>query len=172
MDCPKCGNVLLFPDLDDLTARDRSRRRLCALCGWTMELDARGRPYTAPEWAPAPDDAENAQARGGRPLRPSSLANTTTLDKRMIGHTRYDGCKLVAPSCLECPLPRGCRCDYPEDFKAWQLAQRSRDWFQGRPVAEISKADVPAEVARTGLDPRTVYRRLALLRLMGGPEVK
>ncbi len=169
MDCPKCGNVLLFPDLDDLTARDRSRRRLCALCGWTAELTTSGEPYVAPAWSPTPDNAEDTQYRGGRPNRVASLAST--LDKRMIGHTRYNGCKLVAPSCLDCPLPR-CKDDDPEGFRRWRQAQRSRDWFQGRPVDELSSADVPAEVARTGLDPRTVYRRLALLRLMGGPEVK
>ncbi len=161
MDCPKCGNVLLFPDVDDTV----SRERICALCGWCQPLDNLGRPYTAPEWVATPDDAENAQARGGRPQRVPSLANTT-LDKRMIGHTRYNGCKQVAPSCLDCPLPR-CKDDDPEGFRRWQLAQRSRDWFPGRPVEELSSADVPAEVARTGLDPRTIYRRLALLKLMG-----
>ena len=76
----------------------------------------------------------------------------------------------MAPSCLDCPLPFGCKSDDPEGYRAWKEAKARREWFLGKPVDELSSADVPAEAERTGLDKRTIYKRLARLRLEGRQE--
>ncbi len=165
--CPHCGSILLFPDLEDRTTRDRSRERICAFCGWVQHLDTDGAVYQPAPYTPE-DDSYGAASTGGRPWG-SSARVKHSLDQRMVGHTRYDGCQEVSPSCLECPLP-ACKSDNPQAFKAWKEAKALREWFPGRPVVELSYADIPAEVARTGLDPRTVYRRLALLKLKGRPD--
>ena len=162
--CPHCKSILLFPDWDEPTAVDRTRRRLCSICGWTEELTSDGQKYQPAPYTP--EDDSYGQASPGRPWGSSVMARYTT-DRRMVGHTRYDGCKEVSPSCLTCPLPWGCKESDPEAFRAWQKAKRRADWFPGRTVETLSSKDVPAEVARTGLHPITISKRLSILRLQG-----
>ncbi len=164
MTCPHCGSVLLFPDWDEPTAVDRSRRRLCSICGWTQELDNQGNPYQPAPYTPE-DDSYGAASTGGRPWGNSVMA-AYNLDKKPQGHSRYDGCNEVVPSCLQCPLAF-CKEEDQAGFRAWQKARRRADWFPGRAVETLSSKDIPAEVARTGLHPQTISKRLSMLRLQG-----
>ena len=145
MTCPRCRQPLLFPDVTDRGVRER----LCGICGWTQYLNADGTPYQAPNYYAKDDEPRPGQLPQFKDNNPWALKPLT-------------GCSInpaAKGGCLKCPAATCVAGDKAEEEK-----YRRSLWFGGRPVAELTVADVPLEVQRAGITERAAYRRLATLK--------
>lgn len=141
MKCPRCRNILLFPDQDDGV----SRERLCAICGWTQPLDCHGQPLATLKHLESYQWDELSIDHNGR------------------GWRVRDGCAEVAPSCLACPLPK-CKDEDYSGYLDWLKQQRGLAPWGGQPpdpMLPSMRQAVRAEAERLGVSTRNVYRWLA-----------
>ena len=137
--CPRCAGLVR----DD--GDDASRELACGACGWRAYLLADGRPYQPP-----PPETHTDQGEGWRRWRNDGY----------LPRLARDGCR-HHPTCQTCPFE-----DCIAGYKS--ISRNPRDaWFEGRPVAELTGADVFAEMERCGISERNAYKRLEVLRREG-----
>lgn len=148
--CPRCNCVTQEED-DDV-----SRYILCRTCGWLQNLTRSGEVYQPPA-ALDPEDIHP----GGLGHRPKPL--TPDLNHKHLPRVLRTGCR-HHPDCFTCPFAE-CR------FDMNHTGQRRLDWFQGWTATELAsfgKLDVEVEAVRLGMTPRSIWRRLAILRKEAG----
>ena len=144
MNCPRCDSLTQYED-DDI-----SQYLLCRTCGWMGHVDRQGNRYIPPTALEEQDEPDAAIHRG-----PQLKAKHESKEYR-------DGCK-VHDHCLTCPFP-ACIVSDRGAYEKLVKAKERVQWFGGKAPSAITMADIEAEQVRGGVNERTVWRRLAVLR--------
>ena len=144
MTCPRCGALLLFPDVDDGVSRDS----LCAMCGHITHLTRTGAVYQPPTEL----DQEDRLPHHGPQHR----------NEYNVSRHYRDGCA-VHQQCATCPFAV-CVVGDREAYESARKEQRRRQWFGNKPLEQVTDEDVRTVAEAEGIGERTVFRRLATLR--------
>ena len=146
MTCPKCRSPMQ-QEHDGV-----SRYELCRICGEMVHLTRTGAVYQPPGELD-PEDRSNLVQHHGPQHRNADHVSR---------HYR-DGCA-VHQQCATCPFAV-CIVGDREAYESARKEQRRRQWFGNKPLAEVTDEDVRTVAEAEGIGKRTMFRRLALLRL-------